>query len=234
MSLSDVWDRHGRKTAIPRGFLITPDADDPPDLEFYCGSGFWYYDRAYMLVLNYAASPLLLHQHGPQLDTEWWTSSEGLRWERPARGINALVAFPRVARLDTHPLILNGNILYPHGNLLLGLPEDRISYVSARANGEFSTKAFKMPDTDLLLNAAVPAPERPFAKDQSYIMVAVVDGSGRVVPGFEKDKCLIRDEDRRDIPLKWGDVSARQLAGQTVRLRIYLRSANIYAVTSKE
>jgi len=29
-----------------------------------------------MTVLNYAASPLAPRQHGPQLDNEWWTSSE--------------------------------------------------------------------------------------------------------------------------------------------------------------
>jgi len=112
------------------------------------------------------------------------------------------------------------------------LPEDRVSYVSARANGEFSTKSFKMPEADLLLNAAVPAPERPFAKDQAYVMVAVVDDKGETVPGFEAEKCVIRNEDRREIPLKWSDRSASQLAGKTIRLHFFLRSANIYAVTS--
>ena len=41
------------------------------------------------------------------------------------------------------------------------------------------------------------------------------------------------DEDRRDIPLKWGDASARQFAGKTIRLRFFLRSASVYAITSK-
>ncbi len=159
-----------------------PDADDPPDLEFYSGNGFWYHDRAYMMVLNYAASPLALRKHGPHLDNEWWTSRDGLRWERPARGVNALEVFPQIPRLETHPLIVNGTILFPRGRLLLGLPEDRISYVSARANGEFSTKPFPMPAADLLLNAALPAPERPFAKDQAYVMVAVLDEQGMYHP----------------------------------------------------
>ena len=89
-----------------------------------------------------------------------------------------------------------------------------------------------MPAADLFLNAASPAPERPFAKDQAYVMAAVLDEKGNVIPGFEAEKCVIRNEDRRDIPLKWGDASARQLAGQTIRLRFFLRSANIYAVTA--
>lgn len=232
VTLPDVWDRHGQKASIPAGFLTVPDADDPPDLEFYSGNAFWYHDRAYMTVLNYAASPLLLSKHGPHLDNEWWTSPDGLHWERTARDVNALEVFPTVSRLDTHPLIINGMILFPQGKRLLGLPEDRISFITARANAEFSTRPFKMPDANLLLNAAVPAPERPFARDQAYVMVALLDDHNNVVPGFEAEKCIVRNEDRRDIPLKWGKASARQLAGKTVRLRFFLRSANIFAVTA--
>lgn len=232
-SLSDVWNRLGHKGAIPAEHLTVPDGDDPPDLEFYSGNAFWYHDRAYMMVLNYAASPLAPRKHGPHLDNEWWTSRDGLRWERPARGVNALEVFPRIPRLETHPVILNGMILFPRGNLLLGLPEDRISYVSARANAEFSTKSFAMPAADLLLNAAVPSPDRPFAKDQSYVMIAILDEKETLIPGFEAEKCVIRNEDRCDIPLKWGEASARQLAGKTVQLRFFLRSASIYAVTAK-
>lgn len=232
VSLADVWNRHDRKGAIPAAFLTVPDAGDPPDLEFYSGNGFWYYDRAYMMVLNYAASPLAPHTHGPQLDNEWWTSRDGLRWERPARGVQALEVFPQVPRLESQPLIINGTILFPRGNLLLGLPEDRLSCVSARANAEFSTRPFVMPAGDLLLNAALPAPERPYARDHAYVMVAVQDAQGEVIPGFEADKCILRAADRRDIQLQWGAASAGQLAGQTVQLRFFLRSASIYAVTA--
>jgi hypothetical protein len=232
-SLPDVWDHHGQKGAHPAGLLTTPDADDPPDLEFYSGNGFWYHDRAYMMVLNYAASPITARKHAPHLDNEWWTSPDGLRWERPARGVNALEVFPQVPRLETPPMMIGGSLLWLRGKLLVGLPEDRISYVSARANGEFSTRLFKMPAADLLLNAAVPAPERPFAKEQAYVMVSVLDERGQPIAGFAADRCVIRNEDRRDIPLKWGDASARELAGKTIRLRFSLRSANIYAVTGK-
>ena len=114
--------------------------------------------------------------------------------------------------------------------MLLGLPEDRISGVSANANAEFSTKQFRMPDADLMLNAAVPSPERLFAKEQAYVMVAVLDDRNQVITGFEADKCVIQNQDLAAIRLKWGSTSARQLAGKTIRLRFYLRSANIYAV----
>ena len=233
VSVADQWSRGGRKAAIPDGFLTLPDSDDPPDIELYSGNGFWYHDRAYMMVLNYAPSPLLPLKHGPQLDNEWWTSVDGLRWERPARGVNALEAFPQIPRLETPPMTLGGMLLFRRGHLLMGLPEDRISYVSARSNGEFSTRLFQMPEADLYLNVAAPSPNRPFAAEQAYVMVAVVDEKGQTVPGYDSEKCLIRNEDRRDVKLRWGDLSARRLAKQAIRLRFLLRSANIYAVTAR-
>jgi len=56
----------------------------------------------------------------------------------------------------------------------------------------------------------------------------------RVVPGFEAQKCLLQNVDKSDLPLHWEGKSARELAGRKIRLRFYLRSANIYAVTSKK
>ena len=49
----------------------------------------------------------------------------------------------------THPQLIHGMVLFHFGDQLLGLKQDRISYVGARANGEFSTAQFAMPDADL-------------------------------------------------------------------------------------
>jgi hypothetical protein len=231
-SLQDVWNRSGRAQLRPDTALTAPDSNDPPDLEFYSGNAFWYHDRAYMKVLNYAASPLAPRKHGPQLDNEWWTSRDGLRWERPARGVDALELFPNIPRLETHPMIMDGKILFLRGHLLLGMPQDRISYVGARANAEFSTTLFQMPQADLCLNAAVPSPDRAFGAQQGYVMVAALDDKGEVVPGFECEKCVIQNADKTDLPLRWAGKSARELAGRNIRLRFSLRSANIYAVTT--
>jgi hypothetical protein len=105
--------------------------------------------------------------------------------------------------------------------------------VGARANAEFSTTPFQMPDADLYLNAAAPSPDRPFASQQAYVMAAVLDDKGNVVPGFEPEKCVLQKADKTDLPLRWNGKSARELAGRNISLRFHLRSANIYAVTSK-
>ncbi len=230
ISMNDVWNRHNEKSSIPPGYFMMPDADDPPDLEFYSGNAFWYRDRAYMLVLNYCASRTLPLKHGRQLDNEWWTSRDGLRWERPARGMNALEAFPRINRLESGPLMAADQIIFRHGPLVQGLPADRISGVSSRTNAEFSTRLFTMPDRELSLNAAIPSTDRSFATDQAYVFVSIVDDQGQVIPGFEAERCLLEKQDGVRLPLVWKDQSSRTLAGKKIRLRFHFRSATIYAV----
>jgi hypothetical protein len=243
--LPDVYDLHGQKAAHPPKWLTMPDADDPPDLEFYSGNAFWYHDRAYMMVLNYAASPMLPNKHGEELDNELWTSADGLKWERPARGVNVNGAFrDSMKRIDAGIMIINGKLQWLTNTELVGLPEDRISGVSARANAEFSTKLFTMPDADLLLNAAVPSLDRPWQRrtPQPNLMVELRDARGDVIPGFERDKFVIWDGtanpvrdiqvDTTDMPLMWNGVSPRKLAGRQIQLRFYFGGSTIYAVTA--
>jgi hypothetical protein len=236
----------------PAEWYTVPDANDPPDLEFYSGTAFWYHDRAYMMVLNYAASLMFPGKHGEELDNEWWTSRDGLHWERPARGANAHAAFmDGKKRINTPPLIIGGKLQWQLGwnengsdVVVAGLPEDRISGVSARANGEFSTRLFTMPDGELRLNAAVPSLDRPWVRrtPQPYLMVEVLNAQGNVIPGFEREKFVIWDGttsntrdsqvDTTDMLLAWSGVSARQLAGQDIRLRFYFSGSTVYAITA--
>jgi hypothetical protein len=232
-SMEDIWNRGGHWKPRPDALLTVPDEADPPDLEFYSGNAFWHYDRCYMMVLNYAASPLTAGKHAPQMDTEWWAGRDGLRWERPGRSVNALGdAFPGNARITHNPLLINGQMLFRFGSCLVGMKQDRLSFVSARANAEFSTMPFTMPAGDLLLNAAVPSPDRAFAAQQAYVMAAVLDEAGAVVPGFEAVACSLKGVDQTDLPLRWKDKSAREMAGRKISLRFSLRSAAIYSVSS--
>jgi hypothetical protein len=89
-----------------------------------------------------------------------------------------------------------------------------------------------MPDGDLCVNAAIPSPDRPFAAAQAYVMAGIADEKGNAIPGWEPQKCVIQGKDDIAMPLRWNGRSARVLAGRRIRLRFYLRSANVYAVTS--
>ncbi len=232
-SMMDVWNRLGSYKPLPDHLMAVPDSDDPPDMEFYRGIGFWYHDRSFLVVLNYAASAVMPLKHGPQLDTEWWVSRDGLRWERPYRHTNALGdAFPGAVCITHNPMLIDGHILFHFGDRLLGMKQDRISYVGARANAEFSTALFTMPGCDLAVNAAVPSPDRGFARNQAYLMAELRTELGETIPGYEREKCVIENRDEIAIPLLWNGRSARELAGQTVQLRFSIRSANVYAVTT--
>jgi hypothetical protein len=73
-------------------------------------------------------------------------------------------------------------------------------------------------------------------------MVEVLNAQGEVIPGFEKDNCVIWDRsdgqdrdiqvDQTDLRLLWNGVSARKLSGQSIRLRFYFAGSTIYAITS--
>jgi hypothetical protein len=101
-----------------------------------------------------------------------------------------------------------------------------------------------MPNGDLRLNAAVPSPDRPWVKrsPQPYLQIEVLNSQGSVISGFERDKFVIWDKttsptrntqvDATDMPLVWNGKSARQLAGQNIRLRFYFGGSTVYAITT--
>jgi hypothetical protein len=224
---------HNGSPLLPVDLLVTPDQDDPPDLEFYRGVGFGYADRCFVQMLNYAAipdpvNPKFPDKHGPQLDTEWWFSREGIKWRRPFRDLDAT---PDGVRIISHnPMIIGGKLLFNFGNRLFGLPEDRITYLAARANAEFSTGEFTAPARPLMLNAAIPSPDRLHATNQCYVMVAALDDQGRVIAGYEREHCILRNGDAIDLPMRWGNQDTSALVGKKIRLRFFLRSARIYSV----
>lgn len=80
-------------------------------------------------------------------------------------------------------MIIGGKLLFNFGNRLLGMPKDRITHATARANAEFSTGEFTAPAGPLRLNAAIPSPDRAHATNQCYVMVAALDDQGRVIAG---------------------------------------------------
>ncbi len=224
---------HKGEPLLPVELLITPDQNDPPDLEFYRGVGFGYADRCFLQMLNYAAIPDAVNprrpdKHGPMVDTEWWYSREGIKWSRPFRDLDAT---PDGVRIISHnPMLIDGKLVFNFGKSLFGLDEDRITCVSARANVEFSTSEFIAPARELTLNASIPSSGRSHATNQSYVMVAVLDEQGHVIQNYEQERCILRNVNGIDLPLKWADKDSRELAGKKIRLRLFLRAASIYSV----
>ncbi len=206
--------------------MITPDANDPPDVEFYRMQPFHYADR-YLGVANlYAASPLVPAKHGPHLACEWWTSADGIRWQRPWRSVAAQGEAPYAVKMT--PMWFGQEMLFWIAGQVMGLPEYRVASIGARSNAEFSSRLIEMPARPLLLNASAPAGQGLF--NQAYVAVELRDEADRTIPGYEYDKCVLRAVDDTRIPLRWETRDGTELAGRKIRLRFYLRSARIYAL----
>ena len=216
--------------------LWMPDADDPADLEFYRSIVFANQGRYAMLLQDYIAPPPEANsrrattKHGPRAHAEWAISRDGLDWQRPHRELDAS---EQIANLPVQgPLARNGVVrFYLPGGKVGSLPEDRIFYVTCRANGEFSTPLFTMPATGLFLNANVLYPPQEGPTGRAYVMAELRDEAGKVISGYERAKCLFANQDGHALPLRWSEADGRTLAGQTVRLKFYLRDAKIYSVT---
>ena len=98
-------------------------------------------------------------------------------------------------------------------------------FVSMRAGysgGEFTTSPFTFSGSSLEMNYSTSA--------VGTVKVEIQDAQGRPQPGFTLDDCPEMFADEIDGPVTWnggGDVG--RLAGQPVRLRLWLNDADIYA-----
>jgi hypothetical protein len=220
---------------VPVEYQILPDELDPPDLEFYAGTPFEYAGRYYLQMLNYAGSyipagmaPVNKNGHGQSLDTEWWISRDGVHWDRPFRNTRAGEVF-----ILHNPMAIGGQMLFRSADALWGMPLDRITYVTARANGIFETMLFPLPGVPLKLNAKIPGEQYNIWPDQAYIMAELIDDCDRVIPGYDRESCIFQAPlDSLAQELSWNGKTAVELREQKVRVRFYLRAANIYAVTA--
>jgi len=232
----------------PAERLIVPDERDPEELEFYWLRAFAYHDRFIGMMLNYAPSPQAVNplqhpgpgfredrqpsRHGPHLSTEWWMSTNGMAtWRRPYRDV---VAGGECAYIFHSPVVCDDTLVWLQDGRAWGLPVDRIAGAHARANAEFSTPPFTVPDAPLVLNArAAWLGDRSHGMlRQAYIMAELLQADGTPVPGFEREKCTLQDVDGLRLPLRWDGVDTASLAGTEARLRLFLRDATIYALTA--
>jgi hypothetical protein len=220
------------------GRLWTPDEHDPVDLEFYRPVVFEHAGRYAMLLLDYLAPPPEANsrrrttRHGPRSAAEWAQSRDGLNWKRGHRELDATSQLSWMPVQG--PFARDRTLRFYGPNGEIGeLADDRVFFVTSRANCEFSTRPFVMPQTPLALDAdARYAPTEDLGR--AYIMAELIDENGKTMAGFERQKCLLENVDGRRLPLAWQGADPATLAGRTVRLRFYLREAKIYQVTAGE
>lgn len=199
--------------------ILRPDKTDPPTTEFYLLKVFPYYGRQVGLVMKYFADPKAVGKHSGIIESELVLSDDGRTWRRPYRETDL--------GLWTYadPFILKDDLCFiwwKDGSLWLArYRRDGLVSCGTKAKGHFTTSVFIAPGENLCLNASAPA---------GVIAVGVLDRDGKVIPGFEKDKCTFRKVDGTTLTLCWEGTGTEALAGKPIRLQFHLENAHIYAV----
>lgn len=105
--------------------------------------------------------------------------------------------------------------------------------MTGRGNCEFSTPVFAMPSQGLTLDADVAYSPVEGETGRKYLMAELRGTEGRVIPGYEREKCLFENQDGRALPLAWDGKTGGELIGQNVQLRLFFREARIYSVSGQ-
>ena len=236
-------------TFQPESRLITPDEEDPAELEFYRMTVFPYGDRWVGMMLNYAASPGAANtrfpwtKHGPQLGGEWWLSDDGIQWRRPFRHVHAPGQASSIA--SCAPMRIGNSFMWIYPDGIYGVPAECLFYAGSFANAEFSTAPFAATGRSLALHASFGFHEQRGRgmRGQGYIMAELRSAEGDVLPGYEKERCIILDREdpasgpqhqaTKPIRLAWEGRTAQELSGVYVQLRLYLRDARIYSLIAE-
>ena len=225
--------------------VLAPDELDPPGFEFY-GMTVFKYEGFYIGQLYaYAAPP-----EEPQIrfygtmDIQLASSRDGIEWERtgnrksfipngPPGSIDAGEIY--IAR---EPVIVDDEIWFYYsacpsehgitgrtGPLCLGkLRMD--GFVSADAGnqmGTLVTKPFVCEGNELIINASA---------EKGLVAVVVLDESGIQYSGYSKRDCVLFDSDSISHKVTWEKrPTLDELKGKTIRLKFYLKDANLYSFT---
>jgi hypothetical protein len=196
-------------------------------------------------VLTYAPSPLkILEQvpydpapskHGPHLGTEWWVSTDGVKWDRPWRDTPATLDWRiyfghEPMRLHDRMLFLTSNQLYNvppaqgakpgQHQEVYSLPANRVASTGSDAPASFTGRPFVMPAGGMYLNY----------EHSGSLAVELLDGEGTVLAGYGRAEGALPAGSALAAPLRWAGRTGAELAGRTVRMRFHTAKARVYAL----
>ena len=243
--------RIGRSTSddftnwtVPEDVLV-PDDDDPPGLEFYGMPVFKYHDLYIGQLLAYHTPP-----EEPQIrfmgtiDVQLAVSRDGIDWQRagdrqpfipngPPGSIDAGEIY-----MARGPVVVEDELWFyysacavEHGITGRSGPiclaklrlDGFVSMDAGHETGTLITKPFLVDGDSLSINAA--------ARGGS-VAIAVLDEHGIQHEGFSRADCAVFDGDSVEHRVTWRTkTSLDDLRGRPVRLKFYLRNAELYSFT---
>ena len=221
--------------ATPRVVVLSPDAQDPPDVDFYTSAAIRYPWAADAFF----AFPALFHHGADTLDIGFAASRDGIAWQRPthvpmialAPGSRSLYAgqgltrdgdrialyFTRYQAPHSGPYVYDGGI----GRAIWRL--DGFTSMSAGATpGFLVTPPLVFRGSHLELNLA--------CGPGGSLRVEIQDGSGQVLPGFAAADCIPLTGDDTAALVRWNAGSALDaIVGTPVVLRFEIQDAKLFA-----
>jgi hypothetical protein len=231
-------------------FILSMDADDPPDTELYQFA-------CHRFGQSYVGYMSVFHLRPPQpIDIQLATSRDGIHFTRVCRGQPFIPSGPpgyydvmAMACSQPRPIVVNNTVYFYYAALNFGhnVDEARTDPTILKCGAALAT--FKRDRFASLETSDVdPGPcrmiTRPFAVQhpklylnastwkQGSIRVEALTPDWRPIPGFaEPDAGEIRG-DALDHPVRWKDnVDLSRLVGKEIRLKCYMTRARIYAMT---
>jgi hypothetical protein len=225
---------------LPADQLITPDRNDPPDTEFYHFAPIDLGEFWAGIMVKYVSQPKEIGKsgpfpHGPFLGCEWWVSADGFKWDRPFRRTSSLDGLPlsfsyRLAQ----PVAFGDELRWASRGIVYALKRRRMFYTYCRANAVLTTRTLALSGAPISLEVGFVAAKRSEGEhcSRGYLMAELLDSKGKVIPGFERDKCVFRGLAQTRLTLKW---AGRHLppsgAGTRVRLKLHFREVRLYSVS---
>ena len=203
-------------TWTPQEIFLRPDKDDAPETEFYLLKVFAYGEGYAGLIMKYYGDPNAPNKHSAILKHELIVSGDARDWQRPYRDTD--LGFWSYADPFMSDGMLHFAIWKDGGMATVAYRKNGLTAVTSEREGEFTTRAFTMPQRGIALNAD--------ARD-GWIEVQVLDESGTPV---EDAQSRIEKKDGASIPLAWSAKTLASLAGKSCRLRIRMEKAMIYSI----
>lgn len=204
------------KTWTPQEVFLKPDAQDPPETEFYLMKAFRYGGGVLGVIMKYYADPAAPEKHSALLKYELVASRDGVQWTRPFRATD--VGFWSYA----NPFPLQDRLhfaIWKDGAMatVSYAPHRVIAVCAGEEEGSFST-------------ASIEAKQPVFKLDgdaqKGWIEVRLLDGSGQPVRGVEAKR--MEAVDKEDIAVDFSGAAGEG----PYRLGFRMRNAKVFAVSA--
>ncbi len=176
------------------------------------------------------------------IDVQLVTSRDGRHWDRCSDRSPVIPLGPHpydagsIFGLCNTPVFVGDEmwmyytaVTTPHGGLA---PEKQQSIALAawRIDGLASLQAKDKPGSiethDFIPEGAHLSVNASFGKGR--LMVEVLDANGKTIPGYEKETCVIENQDAVKLPIRWKS-SASLPPGAPIRLRFHLQGGDLFS-----